>query len=79
MDYLAYNYQVDGGGARFRETYNVRTIDGIRFADYVNYKPVPKTLEVSTFDSLFVNGQLEELSRIDTENVEVSPSEAGEQ
>ncbi len=78
MDYLAYNYQVDGGGARFREAYNVRTVDGIRFADYVNYKPVPKTLEVNTFDSLFVNGQLEELSRIDTENVAVSPIENDE-
>ncbi len=72
MDYLAYNYQVNGGGARFREAYNVRTVEGIRFADYINYKPVPKTLAVSVFDSLFVNGKLEELSRIDTENVKVT-------
>lgn len=72
MDYLAYNYQTDGGGARFREAYNVRTIEGIRFADYINYKPKTETLEVIRFDELFNNGQLEELSRIDTENISVA-------
>lgn len=71
MDYLAYNYIVDGGGARFREAYNVRQIEGIRFADYINYKPVPDTREVTAFDRLFNEGKMEELSRIDTENVEV--------
>ncbi|HMO38059.1 MAG TPA: hypothetical protein PKC76_01390 [Saprospiraceae bacterium] len=72
MDYLAYNYQTDGGGARFREAYNVREINGIRFADYINYKPKdPANLQVATFDQLFANGELEELSRIDSENVEV--------
>lgn len=71
MDYLAYNYQVDGGGARFREAYNVRTIEGIRFADYINYKPTTGTLDVVTFDDLFAQGKMEELSRIDTENVKV--------
>ncbi|MBX2876867.1 MAG: hypothetical protein KTR30_32415 [Saprospiraceae bacterium] len=71
MDYLAYNYLTDGGGARFREAYNVRTIEGIRFADYINYKPEPDTKEVATFDALFEQGLMKELSRIDTENIEV--------
>lgn len=73
MDYLAYNYQTEGGGARFREAYNIRTVDGIRFADYVNYKPDEKNMEVATFARLFESGGLEELSRIDIENVQVEP------
>lgn len=73
MDYLAYNYQTDGGGARFREAYNVRNVNGIRFADYVNYKPQNESnLDVETFDTLFEQGKLEELSRIDSENVTVT-------
>ncbi|MDX1942493.1 MAG: DUF6503 family protein [Saprospiraceae bacterium] len=72
MDYLAYNYQTDGGGARFREAYNMRNINGILFSDYINYKPKDESiLSVETFDSLFEKGELEELSRIDSENVEV--------
>ncbi len=71
MDYLAYNYLTDGGGARFREAYNIRTIEGIRFADYINYKPEPDTREVAKFDALFEQGLMKELSRIDTENIEV--------
>lgn len=71
MDYLAYNYLTDGGGARFREAYNVRNIEGIRFADYINYKPEPDSREVATFDALFEQGLMKELSRIDTEDIEV--------
>lgn len=73
MDYVAYNYQVDGGGARFREAYNVRTVGGIRFADYINYEPTDSTLEVATFDHRFTTGGLKELSRIETQQVQVSP------
>lgn len=71
MDYLAYNYLTDGGGARFREAYNVRNVAGIRFADYVNYQPIPDTKEVEIFDKLFNEGALRELSRIESANVEV--------
>ncbi len=72
MDYLAYNFQVDGGGARFREAYRIRTVNGIRFADYINYKPQdPANRAVETFDRLLERGALEEISRIDLENVEV--------
>ena len=71
MDYLAYNYQTDGGGARFREAYNVQLINGIRFADYVNYKPKTATMEIETFDRLFETGGLEALSNIENQNIEV--------
>ena len=72
MDYLAYNYQVDGGGARFRSAYNVRKIKGIRFADYINSMPIEKDNHaVETFGQLFQKKQLKELSKIETENIEV--------
>ncbi|MBX2844377.1 MAG: hypothetical protein KTR26_21625 [Flammeovirgaceae bacterium] len=72
MDFLAYNYQTDGGGARFRKAYNIREIEGIRFADYINYAPLENSMEVEAFDSLFDNGKLDELSRIELENIKVS-------
>lgn len=71
MDYLAYNYLTDGGGARFREAYNVRTVKGVRFADYINYKPELDSRAVENFDTMLEAGQMKEVSRIDTENVEV--------
>ncbi len=79
IDYLAYNYRVNGGGARFRVAYNERTIDGVRFVDYKNLKPVPATLEVEAFDSLYQEGQLEQVSVIETSNValEVGDAERG--
>ncbi len=72
MDYLAYNYITDGGGARFRSAYNIRRIDGIRFADYVNYKPQEKRRDIENFGQLYEEGVLEELSKIETENIEVT-------
>ena len=71
MDYLAYNYLTSGGGARFREGIAFREIAGIRFADYINYKPVPDTREVATFDTLFEAGQMLEVSRIINEDIQV--------
>ncbi len=71
MDYLAYNYQTEGGGARFREAYNVRTVNGLRFADFYNYKPEEKRMDVENFDRLFEQDSLELLSEIKLEGVEV--------
>lgn len=74
MDFLAYNFLVDGGGARFREAYNSREINGVRFQDYINYKPKEPNMNVKEFDALLENDGLEELSRIELENVEVISS-----
>ena len=70
MDYLAYSYHTDGGGMRFRASYNVRTVGGIRFADYVNYEADP-SLQIETLDELFTEGKLKELSRIELVNIKV--------
>lgn len=72
MDYLAYSFQVNGGGTRFREAYNIRHIEGIRFAHYINYESTVQDFALEDYESLFEEGKVEELSRIRLENVEVS-------
>ncbi len=71
-DYLAYEYLTDGGGMRFREAYNDREVGGIWFADYRNLKPV-KEVPVTSLDSLFALGELEELSVVELIDIRVSP------
>ena len=72
MDYLAYSYEEeDGWGTRFRKAINPRRVEGILFQDYINYK-AKKELgipPVEDHDRLFSEGQLEELSRIENENI----------
>lgn len=73
LDYLAYNYETDGGGARFREAYDREKIGGIVFQNYVNYKPIPDTKEtpLDELPKMFEEGTLKELSKIINENIEV--------
>lgn len=72
LNYLAYNFLVNGGGARFREAYNARKVKGIVFQDYLNYKPQDEARrDILAFDDLFAKGQLDTLSRIDLEEVVV--------
>jgi len=72
VDYLAYSYEVNGGGIRFREAYNERRENGIRFVDYNNYKPESLDTPVADLDVLFTQGKLKLLSKIETENVAVT-------
>lgn len=72
MDYLAYAYATDGGGIRFREAYNKRAVEGIRFTDYNNYKPESLDIELTELPALFEAGKLKLLSKIETEDVKVS-------
>lgn len=69
LDYLAYNYQTDGGGSRFRKAINRREVGGIQFADYINYKSVPETMYILNFDSLYQARKLDSLSSIVTKNI----------
>jgi len=71
LDYLAYSYEDGSGGVRFREAINPRVVNGIRFADYINYKPQDRSTAVQKMEVLFKEGKLIELSRIINENVEV--------
>lgn len=71
MDYLAYTYESDGGGIRFREAINRRTIEGILFQDYINYEPANKNTSLDKMESLYRNGELKKLSNIVLEEISV--------
>ncbi|NNE71265.1 MAG: hypothetical protein HKN29_13000 [Rhodothermales bacterium] len=72
LDYLAYWFHVNDGGARFREAYNVREIEGVRIADYYNYKAEGVTIDtVERFDSLHAAGATELVSEVNLENVSI--------
>lgn len=72
IDYLAYKFQVDDGGIRFRKAFNERVIKGIRFADYENYKIEDFSTPLEDLDELYEAGKLELLSTIETENIQVN-------
>lgn len=71
VDYFAYSYKSDGGGIRFREAINPRTIGGILFQDYNNFKPGSDSVKLEQMQGLFETGGLEKMSVINLENVKV--------
>lgn len=71
LDYLAYSFKVNGGGIRFREAYNERYIDSIRFVDYKNYKPKSNDITLDKISKAFENNELELLSLIENKNINV--------
>ena len=71
IDYLAYNYTVNGGGARFRSFYNRRNVGGIIFQDYINWG-AHKDTPLAELAVLFEKGTLKQLSKIETENVQTT-------
>jgi hypothetical protein len=73
IDYLAYSYnEVDGKGIRFREAYNERYVEGIRFVDYNNYKPKSTSISLINLPQLFKKGGLELLSKIELETITIT-------
>lgn len=74
VDYLAYSSKEKNNtlALRFREAYNERYIEGIRFVDYNNYKPKASNAVLETLDMKFENGELQLLSKIELENILVS-------
>ena len=71
MDYLAYRFHVDGGGTRFRKAYNIRTVGGVRFADYENYTSERIGTAIEEYDSW--PDDLRLVSTIELDNVDVRP------
>jgi len=73
MDYLAYlTYNSDRTiDLRFREAYNERFVNGIRFVDYNNYKPESMEVDLLTLDTMFEGDELILLSKIENENIVV--------
>jgi hypothetical protein len=72
VDYLAYSYEEsDGRGIRFREAYNARTIEGVQFVDYNNYKPQAKFIALTDLPVLFQSDRLELVSKIELDSIAV--------
>ena len=72
VDYLAYSYEVNGGGMRFREAVNPREVKGIRFVDYKNYAPKKgASPKLEDLDALFEKEELELFSTIENKDVKV--------
>lgn len=71
VDYLAYSYETNGGGVRFREAYNVRTENGLRFCDYRNYGLEDLKTPLEALPALYEAGNLPLLSSIENEKVVV--------
>ncbi|MDT7831854.1 DUF6503 family protein [Flavobacteriaceae bacterium S356] len=72
IDYMAYEFHVNGGGVRFREVIKETTVTGIRFVNHANYKSKNSALKVSELDQEFINGDLIKLSEINLENINVT-------
>lgn len=73
-DYLAYSFEINGGGQRFRKAINQRTRNGIRFVDYENYKSTNLEVPIQEIDSLYQASALQLLSVVALENIEVRPT-----
>lgn len=77
MHYLAYAYgrgPDEEYGTRFREAYNVRTINGVRFADYHNYTtPGDSLRDLARYPTLWAQDSLELVSRIELDSIRVEP------
>ena len=74
IDYMAYYYYTDGGGSRFRKSYNQRRVGDILFADYLNYSaPVDSLFTgVHLYDNFYMSDSLTLVSEINLENVAVT-------
>ncbi len=71
LDYLAYSYNTEGGGVRFREATRRHEIEGLILTDYINYEPLDKNTPLEDMERLFKEGELQVLSEINLENIEV--------
>ena len=78
VDYLAYDFHINDGGTRFRKAFNIRTIESVRIADFYNYTadalPQPGT-PIETYEELAARDEVNLLSEIVWENVEIRPLE----
>ena len=70
LDYLAYQYHSDGGGIRFRAVVNRKTIDGVVFQDYENYK-AQKNSSLDELTDLYKKGKLELISMIINDSIRI--------
>ncbi len=71
VNFLAYSFNVDGGGVRFRELKEQCVKNGIRFVDYNNYKATDTSVKLTDLDKAFEKNQLKKVSEIILEDIKV--------
>ena len=71
LDYLAYTFETDGGGIRFRAAINKRRVGGVLVQDYVNYGLDGADRDIEHVAERFRAGELPELSRIENSTVRI--------
>ena len=72
IGYLAY-VSIDNNdiGIFFCKAINRRKINGIQFYDYLIYKSKDSTMKMEELELLFSKGEMEELNRIEFQNIVV--------
>jgi len=72
LNYLAYSYEEEEGrGLRFREAYNERFVNGLRFVDYRNFKSQSPEVPLEALAQEHQAGRLQLISTIELEEVSV--------
>lgn len=71
MDYMAYRFQTDGGGTRFRQAKNMRKVDGILFADYNNFGSPEMQHPLENYERYFQSDTLSKVSEINLHQIRV--------
>lgn len=64
MDYFAYYYPTGEVGSRFRKALNPRVINGVRFADYFNFRHPDVLQMVEHYAPLIHDPKLEKVSEV---------------
>ena len=75
LDYLAYRYHTDGGGTRFRKASNPREVNGVRFADYLNYTADTIDTSITRYGQMMEADSLQQVSTVRLDSVQVYPME----
>ena len=74
LDYLAYTFEADGGGIRFRKAINQRRIGGVLVQDYINYGLDGDDRDIESIAARFGRGELPQLSLIENQAVRINES-----
>lgn len=72
LDYLAYTFHVNGGGMRFRVVTKETFVNGIRFMNYANYKPINNNIKLNQLDKQFEKEKLIKASDINLDSIKVN-------
>lgn len=71
LDYLAYRFETDDGGSRFRRAVNRREVGGLLIQDWENFTADPEIPDIAVYPELLGSPDLRLVSRVELENVRV--------